>query len=34
MLTVQYKNEYADEGIIFIPMHPGYVLWKMVEADG
>ena len=25
MLTVQYKNEYADDGIIFIPMHPGDV---------
>ena len=25
MLTVQYKNEYAEEGIIFIPMHPGDV---------
>jgi NAD(P)-dependent dehydrogenase (short-subunit alcohol dehydrogenase family) len=26
MLTVQYKNEYADEQVIFIPMHPGDVL--------
>jgi len=26
MLTVQYKNEYADEGVIFIPLHPGDVL--------
>jgi NAD(P)-dependent dehydrogenase (short-subunit alcohol dehydrogenase family) len=25
MLTVQYKNEYAEEGIIFIPLHPGDV---------
>ena len=25
MLTVQYKNEYADEGVIFIPLHPGDV---------
>jgi hypothetical protein len=25
MLTVQYKNEYADEQVIFIPMHPGDV---------
>jgi len=24
-LVVQFKNEYADEGITFIPMHPGYV---------
>jgi NAD(P)-dependent dehydrogenase (short-subunit alcohol dehydrogenase family) len=26
MLTVQYKNEYADQEIIFIPLHPGDVL--------
>jgi NAD(P)-dependent dehydrogenase (short-subunit alcohol dehydrogenase family) len=25
MLTVQYKNEYVEEGIIFIPLHPGDV---------
>jgi NAD(P)-dependent dehydrogenase (short-subunit alcohol dehydrogenase family) len=25
MLTVQYKNEFLDDGIIFIPMHPGDV---------
>jgi NAD(P)-dependent dehydrogenase (short-subunit alcohol dehydrogenase family) len=25
MLTVQYKNEYAEEGITFIPLHPGDV---------
>ena len=25
MLTVQYKNEFAEEGIIFIPLHPGDV---------
>lgn len=25
MLTVQYKNEYADDGVIFIPLHPGDV---------
>lgn len=25
MLTVQYKNEYTDEGIIFVPLHPGDV---------
>jgi NAD(P)-dependent dehydrogenase (short-subunit alcohol dehydrogenase family) len=25
MLTVQYKNEYAEEQVIFIPMHPGDV---------
>jgi NAD(P)-dependent dehydrogenase (short-subunit alcohol dehydrogenase family) len=24
-LVVQFKNEYADERITFIPMHPGYV---------
>jgi NAD(P)-dependent dehydrogenase (short-subunit alcohol dehydrogenase family) len=27
MLTVQYKNEYADEGVIFVPMHPGDVAY-------
>jgi NAD(P)-dependent dehydrogenase (short-subunit alcohol dehydrogenase family) len=26
MLVTQFKNEYADDGITFIPMHPGYVL--------
>ena len=26
MLTVQYKNEYAEEDVIFIPMHPGNVI--------
>ena len=25
MLVTQFKNEYFDEGITFIPMHPGYV---------
>jgi len=25
MLITQFKNEYADEGITFIPIHPGYV---------
>jgi len=25
MLVVQFKNEYAQDGITFIPMHPGYV---------
>ena len=25
MLTVQYKNEYTNEGVIFIPLHPGDV---------
>jgi NAD(P)-dependent dehydrogenase (short-subunit alcohol dehydrogenase family) len=25
MLVVQFKNEYAEDGITFIPMHPGYV---------
>lgn len=25
MLVTQFKNEYAEEGITFIPMHPGYV---------
>lgn len=25
MLTIQYKNEYFKEGIIFIPLHPGNV---------
>jgi NAD(P)-dependent dehydrogenase (short-subunit alcohol dehydrogenase family) len=25
MLVVQFKNEYAEEGIAFIPIHPGYV---------
>jgi NAD(P)-dependent dehydrogenase (short-subunit alcohol dehydrogenase family) len=25
MLMIQFKNEYADEGITFISMHPGYV---------
>jgi len=25
MLTVQYKNEYKKDGIIFIPLHPGDV---------
>jgi len=25
MLTVQYKNECLEDGIIFIPMHPGNV---------
>ena len=25
MLTVAYKNDYASEGIIFIPLHPGDV---------
>jgi NAD(P)-dependent dehydrogenase (short-subunit alcohol dehydrogenase family) len=25
MLTVQYKNEYVEEQVIFIPMHPGDV---------
>jgi NAD(P)-dependent dehydrogenase (short-subunit alcohol dehydrogenase family) len=25
MLVTQFKNEYADDGITFIPMHPGYV---------
>jgi len=25
MLVTQFKNEYADEGITFIPIHPGYV---------
>jgi NAD(P)-dependent dehydrogenase (short-subunit alcohol dehydrogenase family) len=26
MLVVQFKNEYAEDGITFIPMHPGYVV--------
>ena len=26
MLTVQYKNEYAKEGVVFVPMHPGDVI--------
>jgi NAD(P)-dependent dehydrogenase (short-subunit alcohol dehydrogenase family) len=25
MLVTQFKNEYYEEGITFIPMHPGYV---------
>lgn len=25
MLMTQFKNEYFEEGITFIPMHPGYV---------
>lgn len=25
MLTVSYKNDYAKEGVIFIPLHPGDV---------
>ena len=25
MLVTQFKNEYADDGITVIPMHPGYV---------
>jgi len=25
MLSVQYKNEFLDDGIIFIPIHPGNV---------
>ena len=25
MLVTQFKNEDFDEGITFIPMHPGYV---------
>ena len=25
MLVTQFTNEYAEEGITFIPMHPGYV---------
>jgi NAD(P)-dependent dehydrogenase (short-subunit alcohol dehydrogenase family) len=28
-LVVQFKNEYSDEGIAFIPMHPGYVLTSL-----
>lgn len=35
MLTVQYKNEYFEEGIIFIPLHPGDVcVLFLVGADG
>jgi NAD(P)-dependent dehydrogenase (short-subunit alcohol dehydrogenase family) len=33
MLVTQFKNEYADDGIIFIPMHPGYVLPSFYRAD-
>jgi NAD(P)-dependent dehydrogenase (short-subunit alcohol dehydrogenase family) len=25
MMTVQYRNEFMDDGIIFIPVHPGNV---------
>lgn len=35
MLTVQYKNEYVEDGVIFIPMHPGDVfpqLWPGLIA--
>jgi NAD(P)-dependent dehydrogenase (short-subunit alcohol dehydrogenase family) len=29
-LVIQFKNEYAEEGITFIPMHPGYVFTHFV----
>ena len=32
-LVVQFKNEYAEEGITFIPMHPGYVCAPFLLAD-
>ena len=32
MLVVQFKNEYAEDGITFIPMHPGYVNLSCLEA--
>jgi NAD(P)-dependent dehydrogenase (short-subunit alcohol dehydrogenase family) len=38
MLVVQFKNEYAEDGITFIPMHPGYVCststWLTEGYDG
>jgi NAD(P)-dependent dehydrogenase (short-subunit alcohol dehydrogenase family) len=32
MLVTQFKNEYTEEGIIIIPMHPGYVCSKQWEG--
>jgi NAD(P)-dependent dehydrogenase (short-subunit alcohol dehydrogenase family) len=32
MLVTQFKNEYADDGITFIPMHPGYVFTFLLQC--
>ena len=33
ILTVQYKNEYTEDEIIFIPLHPGDVFPSKDGAD-